>query len=203
MKLVYTPASPFARKARILVHEMQLADKIECVNYGLVSPVTNNETVFSLNPLGFIPVLILDDGQTLYDSPVICEYLDLIGKGEFFPQDQEKRFLALKLQALADGLLDTAVSLRYEVTIRTREMQSPEWIESQTARMKRVLHEFDSLLPTFTQRPTIGEITIACALGYLDFRFAELEWRDDHPALSGWFEAFRNRESLRQTEPTG
>lgn len=199
--LIQLPVSPFARKARVLIHEMNLESLVECVDFGLVSPVSLNEDVLKCNPLGMIPTLILDNEESLYDSAVICEYLDVMGKGGFFPNEFEERFPALKLQALADGMLDAAVALRYELAMRPIELHWPEWIDHQTQRIKRAVSEFENQLPLFSDHPTIGEVTVACALGYLDFRYSELNWREEHVDLDNWFAKFSQRTSMINTIP--
>jgi len=202
LKLIHLPASPFARKARVLIHEMQLEDRVESESFGLVSPVTINDEVISYNPLGLIPTLILDNQESLYDSAVICEFLDELGQGGFFPKEVEERFPALKLQALADGLLDTAVALRYELALRPIDLHWPEWVTHQTTKIRRALAEFENQLPLFSDQPTIGEVTVACALGYLDFRYSELNWRRDHHRLDDWYSDFAKRQSMIDTEPS-
>ena len=201
-QLIYLPASPFARKARVLIHEMSLESEVECVDFGLVTPVSTNRDVLKFNPLGQIPTLILDSEETLYDSAVICEYLNEMGSGGYFPVEVEERFPALKLQALADGLLDAAVALRYELALRPIDLHWKEWVEHQTQKIRRSVDEFEHQLPLFSDQPTIGEVTVACALGYLDFRYSELDWRKGHAALEGWYSGFCRRESMQVTAPS-
>lgn len=201
MKLLYSPASPFARKARILVHELNLSNIINCVDAGVVTPVSRNDDVLAANPLGLIPVLYLNETETLYDSTVICEYLDNLGEGSFFPTEFEERIPALKLQSLADGLLDMAVALRYEVAIRPPKLQWFEWQENQINRIGLALNELEHQQSLFADKLTIGELTVACALGYLDFRFAELNWRESREELGVWYENVKQRSSLQATLP--
>lgn len=201
MKLLYSPPSPFARKARILIHELNLSDKVSCVDVGLITPVSSSDEVLTANPLGLIPVLYLNDTETLYDSTVICEYLDNFGEGSFFPTEFEERIPALKLQALADGLLDMAVALRYEVVIRPLKMQWFDWQQNQINRIELTLNELENQQSLFSEKLTIGELTVACALGYLDFRFAELNWRESRAELSRWYEGVSHRPSIQSTEP--
>ena len=201
-RLIYLPASPFARKARILIHEMGLDSKVESVNFGLVTPVSINKDVLKFNPLGQIPTLILDSEETLYDSAVICEYLNEMGNGVFFPNEVEERFPALKLQALADGLMDSAVALRYELALRPMELHWQEWVDHQILKIRRTVDEFEHQLPLFAEQPTIGEVTVACALGYLDFRYSDLDWRNGHAELESWYGGFSQRESMKHTAPS-
>lgn len=203
MKLLYSPASPFARKARLLIHELDLADSVSCVTTGVLTPVSTTEEVLAANPLGLIPVLYLNENETLYDSAVICEYLDKFGGGGFFPTEFEERIPALKLQALADGVLDMAVALRYEVTIRPLKMQWYEWQQNQINRIDLALNELEHQQSLFSDNITIGELTVACALGYLDYRFDELNWRESRNGLKAWYHHFSQRSSFQSTVPCG
>ena len=120
MKLITADASPFVRKVRVLIIELGLQDAVTLVDPGPVNPIVNNDNVNALNPLGMIPALELDDGGSLYDSAVICEYLNQLAEGPFFPSDSGRRFRTLRLQALGDGLLDISVALRYQTALRQR-----------------------------------------------------------------------------------
>ncbi len=202
MKLISVDASPFVRKARILILELGLQDSVELVDPGSVTPVSNNATLNAINPLGMIPALELDNGDSLYDSPVICEYLNQIAGGSFFPADSILRFKTLGLQALGDGILDLSVALRYETALRPQELRWQAWIDHQNEKIKRGLDALETGCAQFEPSPLIGEITIACALGYLDFRFAAEDWRAGRPALSRWFEQVMQRDSLVTTKPS-
>ena len=200
MKLYTNPASPFARKARIIVRELNLTGVVEEIN---VPREGLGDAFRQTNPLGKIPVLVLDDGSTLFDSPVICEYLNETGGGRFFPgksllRENSGHWRAITLQALGDGICDAAVARNYE-RLRPAELQS----EAVIARhMNAVATGLDVLERTrFLERPTIGEITIACALGYLDFRIPELAWRDRRPNLRDWYEKFAQYPSMQATWP--
>lgn len=201
MKLYSATASPFARKARICIHELGLEARVALVDPGAVTPVTNNAAVNAANPLGMIPVLITDDGDALMDSRVICEYLNDIGSGNLIPQARSPRYQALKLQALADGVMDLAVALRYETAIRPTDLHWPEWQASQHEKIARVLALLNRQCGKFESSPTIGEISVAAALGYLDFRFPDTDWRAANPALTDWFDTVANRPSIAQTAP--
>ncbi len=201
MKLLSADASPFARKARILILELGLQDSVELVNPGPVTPVSNNAALNAINPLGMIPALELDNGDGLNGSAVICEYLNHIADGPFFPTDSTLRFKTLGLQALGDGILDLSVALRYETAIRPEELRWQTWIDHQDEKIKRGLDMLETRCAQLEQSPLIGEITIACALGYRDFRFAGDDWRFGRPALSRWFDQIMQRESLIKTIP--
>ena len=201
MKLFSLDASPFARKARVLVIELGLEERVEIVNPGAVTPVSNNDQLNAQNPLGMIPVLLLDDGQSLADSRVVCEYLDRVAGGSFFPDDEERRFKALGLQSLADGIMDLSVAVRYEKAMRPEELQWQNWIDHQQEKVTRSLDALETQCDSFSDSPTIGEVTVACALGYLDFRFSDNDWRSNRPGLSDWFQQMMQRKSLAATVP--
>ncbi len=197
MKLYSNPASPFARKCRIIIHELEIGCEIVDVQ------ARDDESLRRLNPLKKIPILILDDGSALFDSPVICEYLNNIGGGKFFPgmsiwRNVSGRWKALGLQALGDGIMDAAVACRYE-TIQPEERRNPDHIARYMATVNAGVDALERV--TFHETPTIGEVACACALGYLDFRYADLNWRDTHPKLAAWFAKFSEYPSMQATQP--
>lgn len=197
MKLYSNPASPFARKARIIIHELEIKCEIVDVQ------ARDDESLRRINPLKKIPILILDDGSALFDSRVICEYLNNIGGGKLFPgmgvfSHNTGRWKAFGLQALGDGIMDAAVACRYE-TIEPEERRNPNHI---TRYMTTINAGVDALERIkFQDPPTIGEIATACALGYLDFRYPDIAWRATHPKLAGWFEKFSEYPSMQATKP--
>jgi len=200
MKLYSNPASPFARKARIIVRELNLTSVVEEVN---VDARDLAEEMRKLNPLGKIPVLVLKDGSTIIDSPVICEYLNDVGGGKFFPgmsiwRDVSGRWRALTLQALGDGICDAAVARIYE-SRRPAEQQSPAQMEKYRKAITTALEVLEHA--NFAPHITIGEIAVACALGYLDFRLPQLSWRENHPKLRDWYEKFAQYPSMKDTWP--
>ncbi|MEM7561746.1 MAG: glutathione S-transferase family protein [Pseudomonadota bacterium] len=201
MKLISLDASPFVRKARVLVIELGLQDTVLIHNPGAVTPISNNDQLNSLNPLGMIPALELDDGSTLSDSNVICEYLNHIGHGNFYPADTALRFQTLGIMAIADGILDLSVAVRYELAIRPEALHWQEWITHQNEKVERALDTLESRSSHFQSQPLIGEVTVACALGYRDFRFGDNDWRQNRPGLSSWYETISQRESFKQTIP--
>jgi len=199
MKLYSNPASPFSRKVRIVVRELDLTRLVEEIN---VNPAASDE-VRRINPLGKIPVLVLNDGSTIVDSPVICEYLNELGGGKLFPgmtiwRNASGRWRALTLQALGDGICDAAVARTYEGR-RPPELQSEAVIHKHLAVLARSLDVLERA--RFAEAPTIGEIAVACALGYLDFRLPELSWRDTRPNLRDWYEKFAQYPSMKDTVP--
>ena len=198
MKLYSHPVSPFARKARIIAHELDL--KLEIVH---VESARKDDKLRNINPLKQIPVLVLDDGSSLFDSPVICEYLNHTGGGKFFPgmsilRHSSGRWKALGLQALGDGLADAAVALRYEMA-EPEERRNPDRI----ARMKATIDAAIDALERvgFAKDPTIGEIAVACALGYIEFRMPDLDWKSSHPKLSAWYARFCDYPAMKATQP--
>jgi len=202
MQLITADASPFVRKVRVLILELGLQDSVTLVDPGSVNPVVNNANVNAVNPLGMIPALELDDGDSLYDSAVICEYLNQLADGPFFPSDSSRKFRTLRLQALGDGILDISVALRYQTALRPPELQWQEWIDNQIAKVERGLDALEAGCNQFEASPLIGEITVACALGYRDFRFADNDWRAGRPELTRWFEQMMQRDSLANTVPS-
>ena len=195
MKLYTNAASPFARKCRVIAHELGL--KLEEIR---TLPMQEPE-FRKINPLGKIPALILDDGSVLIDSPVICEYLNHAGGGKFFPADSiwkaaTGRWKALGLQALGDGLSDAAVAWMIE------GRQQPVNETMRARHMAAVLAAMDALERVkFSQDVTIGEISVACAIGYVAFRMPDLDWKATRPNLSAWYAKFREYPSMKATAP--
>jgi glutathione S-transferase len=187
MILRTSTASPFGRKARIAAALLGLDKNIDVRSANGSDP---NDPIRTENPLGKMPVLTLEDGTHLYDSPVILEYLDtLAGGGRIIPKDTGARFAALRLQALGDGMMDASVLLMSEQRFRAEDRREPTWIEHQSAKVSRALAALEKAPPAVSTSPDVGQITLACALGYLDFRFAG-EWRKQYPKLVQWLDAF-------------
>jgi glutathione S-transferase len=199
MKLYYSLASPYVRKVRMATLELGLADRIELV---LTNAWTATEGLPQDNPLCKVPTLVLDDGSSLFDSPVICEYLDSLvdGGGTLFPRDGAARWNTQRLHALGDGLCDAAVARRLE-TMRPENLQSADWIARQRAAMVRALDTLEGWVPDLSGPVTIGALAVATALGYLDLRFADDDWRSGRPALAAWFAAASERPSFQATVP--
>jgi glutathione S-transferase len=187
MILRSSPASPFGRKIRIAASVLGLDRDVKVEPADTVDPA---DSVRRQNPLGKIPVLILEDGTALYDSPVILEYLDhRAGGSRIIPTAPGVRFAALCQQALCDGILDAAILRVYEGRWRPLAQHEPKWLDHQTGKMTRALATLEAEPPGLDAPPHVGQITAACALGYLDLRFAGL-WRSDHPRLVAWLDAF-------------
>jgi glutathione S-transferase len=199
MKLHWSPRSPFVRKVMIVAHEFGLTGRISCVR-SVVAFTKPHAALMEENPLSKIPTLVLDDGAVLYDSPVICEYLDSLHNGpKLFPADVRDRMTALRRQALGDGFLDFLLLWRNE---RERAHPSDVHLAAFAAKREAVLAALDREAGDLEASPfTIGHVTIGCALSYLDFRYAADDWRGAHPRAAAWHEKFAVRPSVRATEP--
>lgn len=199
MKLFYSGASPYVRKVMVVAHETGLVDRIDLVP-AAVAPTAINPEVAAENPLVKVPTLVLADGTSLFDSRVIAEYLDEQHAGRrLFPAVGPARWNALRIQATADGLLDAALLIRYENNLRPEPQRWKEWTEGQFRKLRQAL-------AALAEEPlgadlTIGEIAAGCALGYLDFRFPEEDWRGAHPTLAAWFARISERASFVATKP--
>jgi glutathione S-transferase len=190
LTLRHSPSSPFVRKIRIAAAVLGLEREIAIEPADTMNP---SDSVRQQNPLGKIPALLLEDGTVLFDSRVILEYLDhRVGGGRIIPTDAAARFAALRLQALADGIMDASVLLVYEGRWRPAERHEPKWIELQSGKVARALAAVEAAPPAHTAPPDIGQIALACALGYRDFRFGDT-WRKDHPRLVAWLDDFARR----------
>jgi glutathione S-transferase len=200
VKLFHNPASPFVRKVLVTAHETGQADQIELLTISS-TPVEPNAALRAQHPLAKIPALVLDDGSTLYDSRVICEYLDARAGGTLFPAAGPPRWTALRRQALADGLADAAILIRYEHGFRDEGLRSEAWIAGQFVKFRGALDALEAEADELGPAVTIGEIAIGCALGYLDFRFAAENWRETRPALATFYSAFEHRPSMLITQP--
>jgi glutathione S-transferase len=200
MQLFYAPTSPFVRKVTVCAHELGLSEIIERLD-SAAHPVKRDTRIAAFSPLAKVPAARTEDGTLLYDSRVICEYLDSqAGGGKLFPRDTT-RWTALTLQSLGDGLMDAAILIRYEGVARPPELQSAEWRDAQFVKIDAALDEMNRLVETFRDEVSIGTITLGCALGFLDFRFADHPWRTGREPLAAWFEAFAARPSMQASIP--
>lgn len=198
MKLRYSPTSPYVRKVVVCAAETGLSDRIELVVTDTRDPKSD---LANDNPLGKVPTLILDSGERLYDSPVICEYLDGPHDGaKLFPTAGEARWTALRRQALGDGILDAAILAMLEGR-RPAEERSAAWIAKQKGKIAAALDALETETAGLGAVFDIGTITVGCALGYLDFRFADDDWRSRHPRLAAWYADFANRPSMVASAP--
>jgi glutathione S-transferase len=199
MKLLWSSRSPFARKVMVAAHEVGVANRIVTERV-VVSASKPNADVMALNPLNKIPTLLLDDGRTLYDSRVICEYFDSLHSGQrLFPSELAARWPALWRQTLGDGLLEVLI-LRLLEQNRPNGAQSDGHLAAYQLKAAATLDRIEAEAIELPASPDIGHIAIGCALGYLDFRFAADSWRTARPKLSAWYAEFAKRPSMRATE---
>lgn len=200
MKLFYSATSPFVRKCLVSARELGLSERLELLP-AVAHPVNRDRTLVARNPLGQLPTLITDDGTVLYDSRVICEYLNSLGDGHLLPLEGPLRWTVLVEQSLADGILDAAVLTRYETAVRPESLRWNDWITGQLDKVTCALAQIEQLAQGLGARVDIGTIAIGCALGYLDFRFPSLGWRDRAPTTARWFNEFAQRRSMMETVP--
>jgi glutathione S-transferase len=187
MILRSSPASPFARKVRIAASLLGLESKIELQ---AADPNDAADTLRKQNPLGKIPVLLLEDGTVYYDSRVIVEYLDhLAGGGRIIPRESNARFATLRLQALCDGICDASLLIVYEIRYRPADKAVQSWVDRQAEKIARSLSALEASPPQLDALPDVGQIALACTLGYRDLRFGGT-WRKDHPRLVAWHDKF-------------
>ena len=199
MKLFGSNTSPYVRKIRVQALEGEYWDQI---HYSEMSTAPTDPNMDNVNPLKKIPALVTDDGQVLFDSRVICEYLDhMMGGSRAFPADSTTRWEALRMQALGDGLLDAALLARYERFLRPVSARWNDWSDGQMMTIDGALAAMEDSARSFGDRIDIGTITVACAIGYLDFRFSDKSWRESHKALAKWFETMTARPSISGTVP--
>jgi glutathione S-transferase len=200
MRLFYSNTSPFVRKVMVLLHEAGALDRVELVP-AMGTPLNTGTMPVDRNPLGKIPALERDDGGVIYDSRVITRYLDAELKAGLYPQDA-RLWDALTLEATADGMTDAAVLIRYEYHVRPEASRSPDWAEAQWQKIDRALSAVEDRWMGHLSGPLdIGQIALACALGYLDFRMADRDWRRDRPALAAWAAGIMDRPAMRRTIP--
>jgi glutathione S-transferase len=198
MKLHWSPKSPFVRKVMICAHELDLLPKLELVR-SVAAMLVPNPSLMQDNPLSKIPTLVLDDGSSLFDSVVICEYLNALAHGTLFPAQGAARWQALRWHALGDGLLDALILWRNE---REREAPLQALISAFELKADLSLKMLDDEASALGDAPfSIGHVALACALGYMDYRFEAFGWRQRAPRLAAWHDAVRARPSVRATEP--
>jgi glutathione S-transferase len=190
MILRSSPPSPFGRKIKLALGILELESEVTIEK---ADPTDMSDSLRQQNPLGKIPALIIEDGTVIYDSPVILEYLDArAGGGKIIPKDANARIKALTLQALCDGILDAGILLVYESRWRPPEMAVQKWLDHQRGKVERAMAVLEASPPPLDATPNVGQITLACVLGYGDLRF-EGKWRAGHPKLVQWLDAFAAR----------
>ena len=196
MKLHFSPASPYVRKTLVTAHEAGLADKIEKMAN---SPWEEND-LSNDNPIGKVPALILDDGTVLFDSRVICEFLDATSDAPSLFPAGPARWNALRLAAMGEGIMDAGVGITIER--RKSDAEPSDWyIDRQKEKIARTVDALDSEADQLQGPLDIGQITVGCALGYILFRDFIGDWRPERPALAAWYDSFAQRPSMRATEP--
>ncbi|RYF31833.1 MAG: glutathione S-transferase [Comamonadaceae bacterium] len=198
MRLLWSPKSPYVRKVMVCAHELDLTARLELVR-AVAAMLKPNPDIMANNPLSKIPTLILPDGSSLFDSVVICEYLNDLAKGNLFPSPGAVKFQALRWNALGDGLLDALILWRNE---REREQPLPTLLSAFELKTRACLVELESDAVRLQQAAfSIGHVALACALGYIDYRFEKLRWREAAPQLAAWHAAVSERASFKATEP--
>lgn len=201
MKLMMAGPSPFVRKVRVLLREADMADQVEEIAV-VASPTGPSDDLIAANPLGKIPALVREFGPTLYDSRVICRFLDHRAGGGFYPE--ARLWEVLTLEATADGIMEAAVLMVYEARFRDEALRSQAWVDAQWAKVDRALDALETRWISHLAGPVdMGQIAIGCALAYLDFRHAVRAWREGRPQLAAWFEVFAARDSMQATQPAG
>ncbi len=201
MKLYHAPASPFVRKVMVLLHEAGATDRVTLIP-AAGSPLDPGTLPVDRNPLGKIPALERPEGPTLYDSRVITRYLDDLLDAGLYPAAPHL-WDTLVIEATGDGIAEAAVLMRYETVVRPEATRSPAWVGAQWAKIARALTALEDRWASHLSGPLdMGQIAVGAALGYLDFRHAERDWRATHPVLAAWFSAFSTRPAMRATAPT-
>jgi len=201
MTLHWSPLSPFVRKVMCVIHERGLQDQVDCVRTRVARNLPN-PTLVTINPLIRIPTLELADGRVLFDSVVICEYLDSLASGpSLYPSEADARWQALRWQALGDGLCDSLILWRHERD-RPAEQRQQDFLDASALKLASTLALLEREVTQLDQAAFgIGHIAIGCALGYLGVRFADQVWHADHPRLQAWQQAFESRPASEMSAP--
>jgi len=199
MKLFYSPALPFVRKCMVFAHHLGLADRIERLS-SAAHPVNRDRNILPSNPLGKVPTLITDDGAAIFDSRVICEYLNVLGNGNLYPSGEDK-WRVLTEHTLADGMMDAAILARYEGAVRPENLRWSAWSDGQMDKIVVGLGYFEANAQSLADRFDLATISLGCLLGYLDFRFGSFDWRTQFPKLAAWNLAFSALPAMKATAP--
>ena len=200
MKLYYAPTSPYVRKVMIVLEETGQRDDVELINTA-TTPIAADPALLAKNPLAKVPALERPDGPTLYDSRVITAYLDARAGGKLYPAGT-RRWDTLTLEATADGMLDAALLMVYEWRMRPEDKRMPEWVEGQRDKVSRSLNALNTRWMSHLNGPLdMGQIAVACTLGYLDFRHDARGWRKGNDGLAAWYAAFESRDWMQSTRP--
>lgn len=200
MRLYYSPTSPYVRKVMVLLHETGLLPRVEIVT-GSGSPVDPGTAPLQANPLGKVPTLERDDGAAIYDSRVICRYLDDLAQAGLYPA-APRLWDTLTVEATAEGILDAALLMVYETRLRPEAIRHAPWVEGQWAKIERALDALETRWMDHLEGPLdMAQIALGCALGYVDFRLTARNWRASHPDLAAWEAEFSDRPAMRATQP--
>ncbi|MFQ6546784.1 glutathione S-transferase [Aestuariibius sp. 2305UL40-4] len=200
MQLLTADASPFARKVRVLIREANLLDAVEEVPV-MTGPTAPDPTVVAANPLGKIPTLLRSDGPAIYDSRVITRFLNDHAATGFYPAN--RLWDVLTLEATADAMMEASVLRVYEGRVRPEGMRSEDWLEAQKGKADRALSVIEARWMSLMEGPLhMGQIAVGCALGYLDLRFPDEDWRGSNPTLAAWAASFAEREAMDATQPS-
>lgn len=199
MQLFYNSASPFARKTLVVLHEVGLTDKVT-LTHTAGHPLASADMPVAHNPLGKLPTLARDDAPAIYDSRVICQFLNDLGGGTLYPE--AGKWELLTLEATADGIMDAAVLMVYEARCRPEQIRFDDWVEAQWDKITRSLNVIENLWMSHLAGPIdASHIAVGCALGYLDLRHGARDWRATHPKLAAWYAGFEQRPSMQATKP--
>ena len=200
MKLAYSPASPYVRKVMVLLHETGQLDDVELVE-GSGTPLAPNAETVQKNPIGKIPALERPDGATLYDSRVICAFLDTRA-GDKLYQTGNRRWETLTLEATGDGIMDAALLMTYEGRLRPQELRMEAFVEAQSGKIAAACAALNTRWMSHLAGPLdMGQVAVACALGYVDFRHGHRDWRKGNDGLAAWYKTFGERASMQATQP--
>ena len=203
MKLFHSPTSPYVRKVMVTAIEKGLDRQIEKLPTS-ASPVKREGELPKSNPLGKVPCLVTDDGTVLFDSPVICAYLDSLKSPPLVPTDPTGRFASMTLEALADGFLDAGLLMRYEGTLRPEPRRWQDWTDGQMAKINGALDALETTYAGQLTGPlTVGQIAVGCALGWFDFRYGHVDWRKGRPKVAAFAKSMNDRPSMKATVPVG
>ncbi|WP_375175965.1 glutathione S-transferase [Pseudooceanicola sp.] len=201
MKLFFSPASPFVRKVHVVMHECDLLDRVELINTA-TTPIATDPALKASNPLGKLPALVREDGPTVYDSRVITRYLNAVADGPLYPE--ANIWDVLTLEATGDGIMEAGVLMVYERRVRPEDKVFDDWIEAQWGKAMGAVQAVNDRWMGHLNGPVdAGQIAVGCALGYLDFRHGDRDWRASCPELAAWYAAFSERPSMAATAPQG
>ena len=199
MKLFYSPSSPFVRKVHVVIRECGLSDRVELMQVA-TTPINPDASLKATNPLGKLPALVREDGPAVYDSRVITRYLDHVAEGSLYPE--ARIWDVLTLEATGDGIMEAAVLMVYESRVRPEDKVFEGWVEAQwTKAMGGIQAVNDRWMGHLNGPIDAAQIAVACALGYVDFRHADRDWRATCPDLAAWYKIFSERPSMVATAP--